>query len=135
MSETTNTAIVLSGVSITKTVSLKTDKDMADSDKKKIKLLIDFEGVTIAAVIEAAVRADVIKWQAANRDKFDTLIDGSTVNRKFAAPPVSVMSDEQIESAMVTKLSNMTPEDALAEIAKLSEKAQAIIDAKTDTTE
>ena len=102
--ETTNTATIIKGVKITKTVSLKADESTPDDEKKKINLVIDFEGVSIAQIIEAAVRSDVIKWQGANRDNFDKLVTGSTVNRKFAAPPVTVVTDEMAEAAMISKL-------------------------------
>lgn len=133
MSTTTNTIIstilgyVLDAITITKTVKVSPFKDSPDS--KKITLKIMFNKISLQSVIDAAVRSDVIRYQASARKVYNSLIDGSTVERNFSAPIRTVIiTPEMAEQAFMAKLANMTPEDRLAEIQKMQDAAQKMID-------
>lgn len=101
--ETTNLATIIKGVKITKTVSVKSDKDATTS--KKVNLTISFDGVSLASIIAGAVKSDVIRWQGTARKKFDSIAEGANITIKYQAPPV-----EDQEAATVAFLAAMTPE-------------------------
>jgi hypothetical protein len=74
----------VSGVSFTKSCSIKPDGDSSES--KVINLKIEFEGVSLRDVFEKAVSSTVIQWQAKARKTFNSFVDKSTVTVQFSAP-------------------------------------------------
>jgi hypothetical protein len=141
MSETTSNTIIdtlvgfiLNAISVTKAVSVAPFKD-AD-EKKTVNLKINFNMVSLQSVVDAAIRSDVIRWQASARAAYDSLVDGSTVERNFSAPIRTVtITAEQMEQAYVAKLNAMTPEDRIAQIQKMMDEAQATVDALNEIEE
>jgi len=99
---TTNTAIIVRNVKTVKTATIRPFKGSPDS--KKVTLEIDFDGCPLDTVFSAATAHDVIKWQGNHRDKYDTLVDGSTIKRKFSAPPSATITEEQAKQAMKGRL-------------------------------
>ena len=136
MSETTSTTIidtlvgfVLNALTVTKTVKVSPDKESTES--KTITLKIAFNNISLQSVIDKAVKSDVIQWQASARKIYASLVDGSTVERNFAAPIRTVtITPEMAEQAFLAKLANMTPEDRMAELQKMTDQAQADMDAQ-----
>ncbi len=110
MPETTVITETVKGVKITKTASIKPHGE-TDAPTKKVTLVIDFDGTTLASVFESAVRSDVIKWQGNNRDNFDNIVDGSTIQRKFSAPPVAVVTEEDGKQAFRNKLASFDTDE------------------------
>ena len=120
MAETTNVHELVTGVKITKTMSIKPDGE--SNDKKKITLVIDFDGVSFASVIEGAVKTDIIRAQASLRKLYDTLTDGQTIERKYAAPPVATVSKEQGEAMVINEMKNLDPSEHVEYLKNLAKK-------------
>ena len=144
MNETTETTIitsiinfVLNAISITKAVKVSPFKDSPDS--KTVNLKINFNNISLQSVVDSAIRSDIIRWQASARNAYDSLIDGSTVERNFSAPVRTVtITPEMAEQAFMAKLANMTPEKRLAYLSDKLIEEQARIDeeqAKIDAEE
>jgi len=136
MTKTTETTIittivnfVLNAISITKAVKVSPFKDSPNS--KTVNLKINFNNISLQSVVDSAIRSDIIRWQASARSAYDSIIDGSTVERNFSAPIRTVIiTPEMAEQAFMTKLANMTPADRLAELERLQTEAQEQIDAE-----
>ncbi len=129
MTETTktNTNVILYNVVRITAVSVKPDGDSKVSKKVNVRTTIN--NVPLNALIADALRTDNIRFQRDLRKRFDTLKVGETLERTYGAKVATVIiTEEMARDAYVTKLVNMTPAERDIEIAKLSEKAQAIID-------
>jgi len=121
MSETTNTSIVMTGITLTKVCNIKPFKGATDS--KQVTLAIKYDGLTLAEVLTKASRTDVISWQnGPGRKGYDELIDKSTIKVSAKAPGAVSIDPEQ---AMVNKLKGMTVEEREQEIAKLIALAES----------
>ncbi len=128
MAETTktDTNVILHNVVRITAVSVKPDGDSKVSKKVNVRTTID--NVPLNALIADALRTDNIRFQRDLRKRFDTLKVGETLERTYGAKVVAVViTEEMARDAYVIKLVNMTPAERDIEIAKLSEKAQAII--------
>ena len=110
--ETTNTAVIVKGVKVTKAVSISPFKGSPDS--KKLTLVIDFDGCPLQSVFDKASSNDVISWQNNNRDKYDSLVDGSTIERDFSAPPSTVVSIAQGEQIVLAEMAGMSDDEKQA---------------------
>ena len=76
---------IVKGVVLTKTCSIKPDKD--SSDKKTINLKVKFDEVELGSVFAKALSGAVIQWQnGPGRSKFDPWVDKQTVEISFSAP-------------------------------------------------
>jgi len=76
---------MVKGIALTKTCSIKPDKDSSNS--KTVTLNIKFDGIPLTAVFDKAVSSAVIQWQnGPGRSKFDTWKHGQVVDIDFKAP-------------------------------------------------
>ncbi len=136
MAETTktDTNVILYDVVRITAVSVKPDGDSKVSKKVNVRTTID--NVPFNALIADALRTDNIRFQRDLRKRFDTLTNGETIERIYGAKVATVViTEEMARDAYVTNLLNMTPAERDIEIAKLSEKAQAIINETPDDIE
>ena len=136
MAETTktDTNVILYDVVRITAVSVKPDGDSKVSKKVNVRTTIN--NVPFNALIADALRTDNIRFQRDLRKRFDTLTNGETIERVYGAKVAAVViTEEMARDAYVTKLVNMTPAERDIEIAKLSEKAQAIINETPDDIE
>ncbi len=111
---------VITNVTLTKTCSIKPDKDSDES--KVINLKIKFDGTTLQSVFDKAVSGAVIQWQnGPGRKGFDTFKPNETINIQFSSPGARAQIDP--ETAMVAQLRSMTPEQQKAKIQEMIDKA------------
>jgi hypothetical protein len=113
---------VIANVKLSKVCSIKADKDSNES--KQINLVVKFDGATIQSVFDKAVSGAVIQWQnGVGRKTFDTLKNNQTVEIQFTAPASRTAIDP--ETAMIAKLTAMTPDEAAKYLKELAAKAVA----------
>ena len=111
---------IISNVTLTKVCSIKADKDSTES--KLITLRVKFDGATIQSVFDKAVAGAVIAWQnGVGRKQYDTFKPNQTVDIQFVAPASRTAVDP--ETAMIAKLSTMTPEEQAAYFKAMITKA------------
>ena len=109
----------ITNVTLTKACSIKPDKDSTES--KQITLRIKFDGATVQSVFDKAVAGAVIQWQnGPGRKGFDGYKNGQTVDIQFTAPGRTTIDPE---TAMVTKLQSMAPDEQIAYLKDLASKA------------
>ena len=117
---TINLNEIVTGVSFTKSCSIKPDGDSSES--KVINLKIEFEGVSLRDVFEKAVSSTVIQWQAKARKTFNSFVDKSTVTVQFSAPGRTTV-DPMDAIISAAKAAGMDVTDyMLAELAKRQSK-------------
>jgi hypothetical protein len=117
---TMNMNEVISNVTLSKTCSIKADKDSDTS--KIINLKVKFDGTTLQSVFDKAVAGAVIAWQnGVGRKQYDTFKSGQVVEIQFSAPASRTQVDP--ETAMVAILAGLTPEQQKAKIEEMIAKA------------
>ena len=83
---------VVNGIVLSKSCSIKPDKDSTSS--KTVNLRVKFDGTTIGAVFQKALSQAVIQWQnGQGRKNFDTYSNNQTVNIEFKSPSVAPQQD------------------------------------------
>jgi len=111
---------IISNVTLTKVCSIKADKDSTES--KNITLKVKFDGATVQSVFDKAVSGAVIAWQnGVGRKQYDTFKTNQTVEIQFVAPASRTAIDP--ETAMIAKLSTMTPDEQAAYFKTMLAKA------------
>ena len=96
-------------VTCSKTFTVKSFKG-ADGHKT-ITLEIDFNNVRLRDVFEGVMAPEVIKAQGSVRAKYATVEDGSTIKKAYGIRATGGLNKAEIENAMISKLSAMTPEE------------------------
>lgn len=102
-------ATIVKGVKILKKLTIR--PFTGAEEFKTVYLNIDFEGVSLQQVFNKACSSDVITWQNNNRDKYDKIIDGSTIERKFSAPPATIVSEAEGQMAFIAKLATLDTDE------------------------
>lgn len=111
---------VISGVTLVKVCSIKPDKESENA--KQVTLKVKFDGATVQSVFDKAVAGAVIQWQnGQGRKKFDELKNGQVVEIQFSSPAARAQVDP--ETAMVSMLQAMTPEQQIEYLKNLAAKA------------
>ena len=111
---------IITNVVLSKVCSIKADKD--SDETKQIMLKVKFDGATMQSVFDKAVAGAVIQWQnGVGRKSFDTLKNGQTVEIQFSAPASRTAIDP--ETAMIAKLTTMTPDEQAKYLNELTAKA------------
>ena len=111
---------MITNITLTKTCSVKADKDSTES--KVINLRVKFDGATVGDVFAKAVSSAVISWQnGQGRKTFDTLKNNQTVDIQFAAPAARPQMDPMDAIIQGAAASGMTVEAyVIAELKKRS---------------
>ena len=111
---------LITNVVLTKVCSISPDKD--SDEHKSITLKIKFDGAPLQSVFDKAVSGAVIAWQnGVGRKGFDTFKAGQVVDIQFSAPASRTAVDP--ETAMISKLQAMTPDEQAAYLKELTTKA------------
>ena len=111
---------VIKNLTLTKTCSIKPDKDSPES--KLINLKVKFDGAVLGAVFDKAISGTVIQWQnGPGRKAFDTLKANQVIEIQFTAPGARAQIDP--EQAMIAKLQAMTSEEQIKYLQELTAKA------------
>ena len=97
-----DTSQIVQNVVVSKWCSIKADEDATESKRCKIELTIN--DVTVLDMANAILKNEVIRWQGANRKKYDKLIDKATHRVTFKRP----IMDVDPEDAMVARLQAMS---------------------------
>lgn len=85
---------IIHNVVLSKTCSIKPDKDSSDS--KNINVRVNFEGAQVKDVFAKAVSQAIIQWQnGPGRSKFDVWQSGQTVEIQFKSPAQNVKTPEE----------------------------------------
>ena len=108
---------IVRNVSLTKTCSIKPDKDSAES--KAINVKVVFDGVPLKAVFDKAVSQAIIQWQnGPGRAKFDLWNNHQVVEIQFKAPAANVKTrEEQIAETKAMFMKAGLPEAQAIELA------------------
>ena len=101
---------------VSKWCSLSPDKDSDEQKTFNIELTID--DVTVKDMALGLLKGEVIRWQNANRRRYDKLIDRSTHKIVFKRP----IAEVDPEQAMVEKLRSMTDEERATYLAEMMAK-------------
>jgi len=111
---------IIANVTMTKICSIKPDKD--SDEQKQITLKVKFDGAMLSSVFDKAVSGAVIQWQnGVGRKHFDEYKNGQVIEIQFNAPASRTAIDP--ETAMIAKLQSMTPEEQVAYLKDMANKA------------
>ena len=124
MITTANMNDIISGITLTKIVSISPDTESKkEGVKKTITLKMKYDGLTLADIFQKALKDDVISWAngGGGRKNYDNLTDKQVVEVSAKSPGSGPQEDP--ETAMVARLRSMTPEQQLAYLKELTTKA------------
>lgn len=116
---------VISGVTLTKSITVSPDEDAKKAGTKKtVVLKVKYDGLTLDDVFLKALDKDVVSWQngSGGRKNFDNLIDKGIVNVSAKAPGKAPQVDP--EAIVAARLAAMTPEGQQQYIKDLMTKAK-----------
>ena len=85
--------------------SVSPDKDSKD-EKKKVTLLVVCNNTPLSQIVGSMLKDKRINWQSSTRQKFDSIVSGSTVEYNFSGGRI----EQDPEDAMLSRLKAMTPE-------------------------
>ena len=128
---TMDTTKVISGLTLTKTVSISPDEDAKKAGvSKKVVLKVKYDGLTLMDLAMKALDKDVVSWQngSGGRKNYDNLVDNGTVNVDAKSPGKAPQIDP--EEAAAARLATMTPEEQQEYIKYLMTKASKYLMAK-----
>lgn len=117
---------MISGVVLTKTITVSPDEDAKKAGEKKIVILkVKYDGLTLNDVFLKALDKDVVSWQngSGGRKNYDNLKNNATVNVDAKAPGKAPQIDP--EEAVAANLATMTPDEQQAYFKDLLKKAEA----------
>lgn len=107
-------------VTLTRVIGVSPDEDGKKAgNTKKVNVVMTFNGVTLGDVFNDAMKSDIIKLQNTLRPRFESIVDGETINRTYRAPAQRGITDEAAEAHYTNKFTQKSREEQLAEIAKL----------------
>jgi len=109
---------VLEDMYLDKACSIKPFKDAEDS--KTVTLRINFSNITIADVLEKAIRTAVISWQnGPGRKKYNSWTNGQVVGIAFSKPAQTIETPAETMRKAIRVAGTMSKEERLAYIKEL----------------
>ena len=119
---------VVVGVTLTKVLSVSPDTEARKNGiKKTFTVRMHYDGLTFADVFAKALRSDIISMQNGNgpggRKNYDKLADRQVIEVSAKSPGAGAQIDP--ETAMITKLQAMKPEEQIAYLKELAAKAKS----------
>ena len=122
----TNMNEIVAGITLTKVLSVSPDNESKkEGIKKTFTVKMKYDGLTLADVFAKALKDDIISMQNGNgpgsRKNYDKIIDRQTIEVSAKAPGAGPQIDP--ETAMITKLQAMKPEEQVAYLKDLATKA------------
>ena len=119
---------VVVGVTLTKTLSVSPDNEAKrEGIKKTFIVRMKYDGLTFADVFAKALKSDIVSMQngsgPGSRKNYDKLVNRQVVEVSAKSPGAGAQIDP--ETAMITKLQAMKPEEQVAYLKELAAKAKS----------
>ena len=111
---------MISGVTLTKTITVSPDEDAKKAGTKKtVVLKVKYDGLPLMGVFLKALDKDVVSWQngSGGRKNYDKLIDKGTINIDAKAPGKAPQIDPK--EAVAADLATMNEDEQKAYFKRL----------------
>ena len=111
---------MISGVTLTKTITVSPDEDAKKAGTKKtVVLKVKYDGLPLTDVFLKALDKDVVSWQngSGGRKNYDNLVDKGTINIDAKAPGKAPQIDPK--EAVAADLATMNEDEQKAYFKRL----------------
>ena len=88
--------------------------EQGSSESKKVTLVFMLENTSLLEIIGSSLKDKKINWQNSNRDKFESIKDGSVIKVNYAGGRQPIDQEAQTKAY----LASLSPEERKAFIAK-----------------